>query len=114
MSRAKAEEAPVARRGRSAVCCQAVRFLRRRSYALSDVGRRREGNEDAFVADDTLGLYVVADGVGGQAKGEVASAEACEHVRNFVRTSFGTVNAYLEAHDDQSLYALRRMLESAV
>src|SRR5262245_60169192 len=35
-------------------------YLRRRSWGMSDIGRRREGNEDAFVADDTLGLYVVA------------------------------------------------------
>src|SRR5437660_12718994 len=71
-----------------------VRHLRRRSYALSDIGKRREGNEDAFIADDTLGLYVVADGVGGQAKGEVASSESVDQVRNFVRNSYETIEAY--------------------
>jgi protein phosphatase len=91
-----------------------VPVLRRRSFALSDVGRRREGNEDAFLADDTLGLYVVCDGVGGQAKGEVASSEACEHVRNFVRQSYQVVTEYLAHGDQEQVYAIRRMLEGAV
>jgi protein phosphatase len=91
-----------------------VVHLRRRSFALSDVGRRREGNEDSFLADDTLGLYVVCDGVGGQAKGEVASAEACQHVRNFVRQSYQAVTDYLEQGGEERIFGMRRMLESAV
>ena len=49
-----------------------------RSAGSTDVGRRRPHNEDAFLTDDELGLYVVGDGVGGNAKGEVASAESVE------------------------------------
>ncbi len=91
-----------------------MRHFRRRSYALTDVGQRRESNEDAFLADDTLGLYVVCDGVGGQAKGEVASAEACEAVRNFIRTSQAALDDHLAAPTDETLAALRRLVESAV
>ena len=47
-------------------------------YGLTDVGRRRQHNEDAYLIDDARGLYVVADGVGGHAKGEVASAESVD------------------------------------
>lgn len=82
---------------------------------MSDIGKRREGNEDAFVADDTLGLYVVADGVGGQAKGEVASAESVEHVRNFVRASYATVEKFIDADGEgETLFELKRLVESAV
>jgi protein phosphatase len=45
---------------------------------LTDLGRRRENNEDAFLIDAAEGLYVVADGVGGHAAGEVASHLATE------------------------------------
>lgn len=45
---------------------------------LTDVGRMRETNEDAFGIDRQLGLMVVADGLGGHPAGEVASAFVVE------------------------------------
>ena len=58
--------------------------LLRRGYGHTDVGRRRTTNEDAFVVDDALGLYVVADGMGGHSAGEVASQQAIETLYNVV------------------------------
>lgn len=46
----------------------------------SDVGRVRANNEDAYRIVDALGLYVVSDGMGGEAHGEIASAIAVETV----------------------------------
>jgi len=48
--------------------------------ALTDVGLRRTNNEDAVFADTTNGLFILADGMGGHAAGEVASAMAVETV----------------------------------
>ncbi len=55
--------------------------LRLRAAAVSDVGNIRDSNEDdLLVVDDAL--YVVADGMGGHAAGEVASREAVEAMRD--------------------------------
>lgn len=58
--------------------------MRLQSWGNSDKGLKREGNQDAFLIDDRLGVFVVADGVGGHFGGEVASALAVETVREVV------------------------------
>lgn len=53
------------------------------SAAISDTGHRRN-NQDSFLVEDELGLYVVADGVGGHQAGDVASATATRVIRDIV------------------------------
>lgn len=50
------------------------------SAGLTDVGRKRNHNEDSFLLDDELQLYVVADGMGGHAGGGTASRIAVETI----------------------------------
>src|SRR4051812_40300029 len=59
-------------------------MLRLKYAARSDVGMIRSGNEDSFEADvnDVRGVFVVADGMGGHAAGEVASLMAVQTVRS--------------------------------
>ncbi len=58
--------------------------MKRQVWGLTDKGLKREGNQDSFLMEDRLGLYIVADGVGGHFGGEVASALAVETVREVV------------------------------
>jgi protein phosphatase len=51
----------------------------------SDPGPIRRGNEDAFACVNELGLFVVADGMGGHNAGEVASKLAVEAIVGFIR-----------------------------
>lgn len=88
--------------------------MRTISGGMTDVGRRRPHNEDSFACDDELGLYVVADGVGGHAKGEIASAESVEHVAGWVQRHLGEIDQLLAAGDEASVYRVRRIVESGV
>jgi serine/threonine protein phosphatase PrpC len=84
------------------------------SAGHSDVGCRRPHNEDAFLCDDSLGLYVVCDGVGGNAKGEVASAESVDLVLTWVKRGQKTLQAYLANPTKENANTVRRLLENAV
>ena len=55
------------------------------SAGISDIGKRRKQNEDSLFLDDRLGLYVVADGMGGHNAGEVASKLVVETIRDYIR-----------------------------
>lgn len=61
--------------------------------ALTDVGLKRDINQDAILVDHDLGLYVVADGMGGHRGGEVASAMAVETIRDYFRRHGGEKSA---------------------
>lgn len=50
----------------------------------TNVGRKRRRNEDSHLVDANLDLYVVADGMGGQAAGDVASKRAVEVAASFI------------------------------
>ena len=48
------------------------------SFGGTDIGKKRKNNEDAYLLNDELCLYAVADGVGGNEGGEIASRMAVE------------------------------------
>jgi protein phosphatase len=63
------------------------------SAGLTDVGKKRKGNEDALFLDDTLGLYVVADGMGGHRAGEIASQLVVKTISEYILQSKKNGNA---------------------
>lgn len=79
-----------------------------RSFARTDVGRHRGSNEDSFFRDDQLRLYIVADGMGGHAAGEVASTEAVDTVHGMVKRGLA------QAGEDLDQSRACRLLEGAI
>ncbi len=71
-----------------------------RAVGLSDTGKVREHNEDAISWDSDLGLFVLADGMGGYNAGEVASGIAVKTIMNLVREAY-TIQE-LSGHDKTS------------
>ncbi|WP_437785845.1 PP2C family protein-serine/threonine phosphatase [Sorangium sp. So ce1097] len=65
--------------------------LRIEAAGDSHVGRQREHNEDSFAVDLDLGLFIVADGIGGAAGGEIASRMAVDIVQSCCKDTEGEI-----------------------
>ena len=84
------------------------------SAAKTDVGMQRDHNEDNFLVDKGLHLFVVADGMGGHAAGEVASSIAVKQMRDVVRQNKDLIEAYSEGSQIASTRDVLSLLEHAV
>ncbi|UCH19390.1 MAG: serine/threonine-protein phosphatase [Deltaproteobacteria bacterium] len=73
------------------------------SAGITDVGIKRKTNEDALLVDDELGLYVVADGMGGHRAGEVASKLVVETLKDFIGHNLKSENKKELDGSDQTL-----------
>lgn len=80
----------------------------------TDVGRKREFNEDAFQVDLTNGLLVLADGMGGHAAGEVAARIAIEAVSEFITRTAGNGNSDWPYGIDERFSVPANRLRSAI
>lgn len=88
-----------------------------RFSAKTDVGKKRDHNEDNFLVDKKLGLFVVCDGMGGHAAGEVASAIAVRTFHEEVKKGRDLIEDYA-AHktgsEKVSARDIQHMLEFAI
>lgn len=89
--------------------------MRFETFGLTDRGLRRHHNEDQFLVRDDLGLYIVADGMGGHAAGEVAADLAVREVERVVEAtrSFGG-DTWPEDWDPKLDLAANRLVRAIV
>jgi PPM family protein phosphatase len=87
------------------------------SGGVSDVGRVRTNNEDSFRILEPLNLFILSDGMGGEAHGEIASSMAVETVANCCSQSErtkGDTDAALQSGIGGNLSPQAKLLQSAV
>jgi serine/threonine protein phosphatase PrpC len=83
-------------------------------WAATDVGRKREHNEDNFLVDKKLSLFVVADGMGGHASGEVASHIAVHEFRNAIEARHDLLEGFTRGDASATQQDILALLEQAV
>jgi protein phosphatase len=83
------------------------------AHGATDAGRRRPSNEDAVLIREDLALYLVADGAGGHAAGEIASRLALRSIENFFGATIRATHARPE-FDRFGISRDARRLSSAV
>jgi len=83
-------------------------------WAATNVGRKRAHNEDNYLVDQKLSLFVVADGMGGHASGEVASQIAVAEIRAAVDSRRDILDAYARHETGVTTHDVLGVLEYAV
>jgi serine/threonine protein phosphatase PrpC len=81
-----------------------------KAYGLTDVGRQRQHNEDAFLVADEAKLFLVADGMGGHAAGEIASRIAVDSISEFIVHTKEDDGTWPHAYDEQYTRTTNRLM----
>jgi len=84
------------------------------AWLVTDVGVVREHNEDSAYMASSNGFFIVADGMGGHAAGEVASAMAVETVRKTLEGAHSEIDTFKRAPTDAGRRSIVQLLQSAV
>jgi len=80
----------------------------------TDIGKKRQINQDAFLIDEEKGLFIVADGLGGHRAGEKASFLATQTVQTFFKDNFEENNSDETDETDKNLSSLANTLQHSI
>ncbi len=81
-----------------------------KAYGLTHVGRQRQHNEDSFLVEDNGGLFLVADGMGGHAAGEIASRIAVDSIAEFILHTKEDDGTWPHAYDEHFKRTTNRLM----
>jgi protein phosphatase len=84
------------------------------SASITDKGKKRKANEDALMLEDALGLYVVADGMGGHRAGDIASRLVVETISEYIKKSMDNDDGDQTADFDETLSREANRLLSSI
>ena len=84
------------------------------SWGCTDVGMKRDHNEDSYLIAPDLNLFVVADGMGGHAGGEMASGISVRTVERFVRANENLIDPKTEHEGAIEGSPVAKMLSDSV
>ena len=84
------------------------------SASITDKGKKRKANEDALILEDALGLYVVADGMGGHLAGDIASRLVVDTIGEYIKKSIDNDDCDQTADFDETLSREANRLLSSI
>ena len=81
-----------------------------KAHGLTHVGRQRQHNEDTYLVADEAHLYLVADGMGGHAAGEIASRIAVDAISEFILHTKEDDGTWPHAYDEHLKRSTNRLM----
>src|SRR5437660_128365 len=81
-----------------------------KAYGLTDVGRQRQHNEDTFLVERQARLFLVGDGMGGHAAGEIASRIAVDSISEFIVHTKEDDGTWPHAYDEHYTRTTNRLM----
>ncbi len=84
------------------------------AWGQTDVGMKRRLNEDVFLLDESTGVYLVADGMGGHAAGEVASRLAADEIARIISRRLSSEQETWPEHWNMARSATANLMVDAI